>query len=64
MSRITQNIFKTDFLIVILTFTFTFVVFQQLTFAQDKELVEMQALGDTLFKTMSIDELKLIHPIN
>jgi len=48
---------------IIFLFLFTFLVFLQSINAQDRELLEMEALSDTLFKTMSIDELKRIQEI-
>ena len=45
---------------IILFFLFTFILFYGLMNGQDKELKEMEILADTLFKSMSIDELKQI----
>ena len=41
-------------------FLFTFVAFPVLIYAQDREARELKALGDTLFHTMNIEELKNI----
>src|SRR5210317_877753 len=52
MSKITMSKITSFFIVSIFLFANVF--------AQEKELREMQILSDTLFKTMSIDELKNI----
>ena len=44
----------------ILTFLFTLLVFPVLIHAQTREAKEMEILADTLFKTMSIEDIKAV----
>lgn len=48
------------FILVFSVFLFTFVVFPGLMYAQDREERQLKVLGDTLFQSMSIEELKNI----
>jgi len=48
----------TQFILVFLIFSFTFVILPGLTYAQDREARQLEVLGDTLFQSMSIEELK------
>jgi tetratricopeptide (TPR) repeat protein len=50
----------TIFILVFSIFLFTFVSFPGLTYAQDREAKQLKVLGDTLFQSMSIEELKNI----
>jgi tetratricopeptide (TPR) repeat protein len=59
MFKIDSNSY-TLFILVFLIFSFTFVLLPGLTYAQDREARELEVLGDTLFQSMSIEELKNI----
>jgi len=47
-------------IMVFLSISFTFVFFPGLMYAQDREARQLEVLGDTLFQSMSIEELKNI----
>ena len=57
-----EDMLNTNLLKIAVFFIIAIFLFGSVTnvFAQEKELREMQILSDTLFKTMSIDELKKI----
>jgi tetratricopeptide (TPR) repeat protein len=59
MFRKDSNSF-TLFILVFSVFLFTFVVLPGLIYAQDREARQLKVLGDTLFQSMSIEELKNI----
>ena len=44
----------------ILIFLFTFLLLPGLTYAQERAQRELKALGDTLFRSMNIEELKQV----
>ena len=51
---------NTLFILIFSVFLFTFVGYPGLTYAQDREARQLKVLGDTLFQSMSIEELKNI----
>jgi tetratricopeptide (TPR) repeat protein len=56
-----KELYKSStFILIFSIFSFTFFSFQGLTYAQDRESRELKVLGDTLFQSMSIEELKNI----
>ena len=55
-----ESYFYIIFFLTFSIFLFTFVVFPGLTYAQDRESKQLKVLGDTLFQSMNIEELKNI----
>ena len=47
-------------ILVFLVFSFTFIFCPGLMYAQDRESRQLKVLGDTLFQTINIEELKTI----